>query len=131
MKNYLLRPISICLIAVVFFTACSKEKSFENNNQGGASAQSTGEEIKGTGSIAGIVLPPEADPTIYLFGNTTFKIDVNDDGTIATNSVPAGDYTVQIHPANAAYGDHMINDFRVEAGKTTELGTIVLVKTGK
>jgi hypothetical protein len=58
------------------------------------------------------------------------KVAVNPDGSIAKNSVPAGDYTVQVHPANPGYGDHMINDLKVETGKATDLGTIVLVKKG-
>ena len=132
MKKYLLKPISACLIAIALFTGCNKDSVEANDpNKDSDVATLVGEEDpSGTGSITGIVLPAEADPTVYLYGNTTIKVLVNPDGSIARNSVPAGDYTVQVHPANPNYGDHMINDIEVVAGKPTDLGTIILVKKG-
>ena len=131
MKNFLLKQISFGLVIIVLLMACSKEAVESNDGNKDASAQFTGEDPKDAGSVIGIILPSEAQPVVYMFGKTTVKIGVNADGTIAANSVPAGDYTVQIHANNPAYGDVMINDIRVEAGKTTDLGTIVLVKTSK
>lgn len=128
MKNYLLKPISACLIALAFFTACNKERIDPNDPDGSASVQLINDDPSRTGSVTGTILPTEADPTVYMRGNTEVKLDVNPDGSIAKNSVPAGDYTVQIHPSNPEYGDAMFNDIRVEAGKTTDLGKIVLVK---
>jgi len=128
MKNYLLKPISVCLIAIALLTSCSKEGVESNDQKGGASAQFTGDEPSKTGSLAGNITPAEADPIVLMHGKVEIKLLVNADGSIEKNSIPAGDYTVQIHANNPEYGDVMINDIRIEAGKTMDLVKIVLVK---
>lgn len=128
MKNDLLKPISVCLIAIALLTSCSKEGVESNDPNGGVSAQFTGDEPSKTGSLAGSILPAEADPIVLMHGNIEVKLLVNADGSIEKNSIPSGDYTVQIHPNNPEYGDVMINDIRIEAGKTMDLGKIVLGK---
>lgn len=78
------------------------------------------------GTIAGKVLPLEANATVYLISNQTFRLPVDEDGSIRQDFFPAGFYTVIIRPANNAFGDYVINDVEIVSSSTTDLGTIHL-----
>jgi len=78
------------------------------------------------GTITGKILPLEANATVYLIGNQTFRLPVDENGAIYQDYFPAGFYTVIISPANSIFGDYVINDIEIVPGSTTDLGLIQL-----
>jgi hypothetical protein len=126
------KSIFIQLLSVAAFVliaaSCNKEAINQNESTNGSTGPSlVGEnEPNGTGSLAGTILPPEANVVIYLKGNNEAKVFVNEKGEILPNSIPAGHYTLTIVPSNPAYSAMVINDIEIKAGEVHNLGTIWL-----
>ena len=127
-KSTFIHTILVTAFSLILMISCKKETLNENNsnssNNGSGLVASDDEE--GYGSISGIILPPDAKATIYLYGNTTLKLLLSEKGEILPNSVPAGEYDVRIVPANTNYSVYIINDIRVASGAVTDLETITL-----
>jgi hypothetical protein len=78
------------------------------------------------GVLAGTIFPLDANVTVYLIGDQTFRLYVDEKGNIIQDYYPSGFYTVIISPANSTYGDYVINDIEIVPGSTTDLGLIQL-----
>lgn len=125
-KSIFIQLLSLAAF-VLIVTSCNKEAVNQNETQGSTGSGLTGEnDPNGTGSLAGTILPPEANVTIYLKSNIQVKVFVSDKGEILPNSIPAGDYDLSIVPANPAYSVYVINDIDIKANQVTNLGTIYL-----
>lgn len=77
------------------------------------------------GSIKGIMLPIEAEPRIFLTGNASMEFSLDSSGMILVQ-VPAGEYAVEIVPANNYYSAYIISNVFVYTDSITNLGTITL-----
>jgi hypothetical protein len=78
------------------------------------------------GVVTGIVLPLEAEPKVYVIGNTTVELSLDDGGAINKNEVPAGEYSIYIQPANPNYLDYTIDGVVVNSNCETNIGNVVL-----
>jgi hypothetical protein len=126
-KSLTIRTAAIGVLTLIILAGCSKETVKENNsNNNNGSGLVAGDDPQGSGSVTGIVLPPEAKATVYLNGNISTKLFLSDKGEILPNTVPAGDYDVRIVPANTSYSIYVINDIRIADGEVTNLGTVIL-----
>ena len=127
-KSIFIHTVLIAVFSAMLMISCNKETINENSSSSSNSGSSlvAGDDPEGNGSIAGTILPPDAKPTVYLYGNVTLKLFVSEKGEILPNSVPAGDYDVRIVPANTNYSVYIINDIKVTAGVVTNLEIITL-----
>ena len=81
-----------------------------------------------SGSIGGIVLPPAADPWVYVLnGNDTVASAKPDtlNGSFMVNGLAAGSYAVSID-GNNNFGDTLYNNVDVSVGNVTDIGTTLL-----
>ena len=78
------------------------------------------------GKVTGTILPLEANARLFLMGSTTIELPLDGTGAINNNEVSAGIYSVYIEPTNYSYLDYTIDNVTVNAGLTTDLGTIIL-----
>ena len=79
------------------------------------------------GTLTGIVLPLEAQARVYLIGDTTIELDLDDhNGSINKNEVSVGEYSVYIQPENLNYHDYTIDGVFINPNLTTDIGTITL-----
>jgi len=81
-----------------------------------------------SGSINGIVLPPAANPWVYVLnGNDTIASAKPDTltGTFMVNGLAAGSYAVSID-GNNNFTDTLYNNVDVSVGNVTDIGTTLL-----
>lgn len=80
-----------------------------------------------TGSIAGVVLPATAMPTITAYNSSdTVTTATDTTGAFKASYLSAGTYNLSIVPIDTALNDTTIANINVTAGQTTNLGTITL-----
>lgn len=136
-KTFLILLAASGILGLFAFTGCVKDKilpSGEDTNTVSRKALNFGgfilPETNTTqyGTVAGIVLPLEAQARIYLIGaTTTIELDLDDhDGSIDKIEVPVGTYSVYIQPENPGYLDYTIDGVIVNPNLTTNIGTIIL-----
>jgi hypothetical protein len=78
-----------------------------------------------TGSIQGVVDPPESKPVIFALRDkdtVSTKADTLS-GEFMVRGLPAGTYELELDPVEG-YSDTVLNDIPVFAGKITEIDTI-------
>lgn len=82
-------------------------------------------------SIAGTVLPIEADPFVYaITGDDTVSTQPNDDGDFKIVGLEEGSYDVWFNSTNEAYVDSLIEGIELDDGEQFEFeDTIVLEDT--
>ena len=80
-----------------------------------------------SGSISGIVLPLDADATIWtIFGTDTISAFPDTSGYFKLFALHEGMYDLNINSGNAAYRDTLISDVQVYSNQNTDIGTVVL-----
>ncbi len=80
------------------------------------------------GSISGTVTPSLAKPTVWtVSGSDTISVAADSStGTFKLMAVPAGTYSVTVHPASTVYADTVIAGVQVTARQDKSLGAINL-----
>ena len=80
------------------------------------------------GSIKGIVMPLDADPTITATNGTDVMGAIPDDitGEFLIRGVAAGNWTITVHDNSGTYADKVINNINVTVGAVTDIGTVDL-----
>jgi hypothetical protein len=81
-----------------------------------------------SGSISGIVLPPQASPMVYVLNaNDTIASAIPDSltGIFMINGLDAGNYTVSVDGSNN-FNDASYNNIGVSIDNVTDIGTTVL-----
>jgi len=81
-----------------------------------------------SGSITGIVLPPESEPWVYVLNGSDTVASANPDsltGMFMINGLSDGDYNVLINGSNN-FNDTTYSNVMVSTGNVTEIGTTVL-----
>lgn len=83
-------------------------------------------------SIAGTVLPLEAEPYVYaIAGEDTVGTNPDDDGNFTIVGLDEGTYNVWFDPTNEAYSDSLIENIAIEDGEQFEFEeTINLEESG-
>lgn len=133
-KIFLTSFTTSVLFGFLVFTSCVKESippPTDNAQTSSRMAPTFGgfilpDTITSYGSLTGAVLPLVAQPKVYLIGNSTIELSLDNSGAINKNSVPAGDYEVYIQPSNLNYQSHTINGVLINPGLVTDIGTILL-----
>ena len=81
-----------------------------------------------SGSISGIVLPPESKPWVYVLNSSDTMASANPDsltGMFMINGLSAGKYNVLIN-GNNNFNDTTYSNVMVSTGNVTQIGTAVL-----
>jgi hypothetical protein len=88
----------------------------------------TGPSAKIFGQIWGIILPQDAKAELVIYNaeTTTGSFFPNRDGSFLQSYMPAGMYTLTIHPNNPIYTDKKIDSIVVIPGQIVKLGKIYL-----
>lgn len=83
------------------------------------------------GSIRGTVLPDSANADVWAIqnGDSLAHARTATNGTFVLSTLPAGSYSVAIHPTAAGLRDTTLTGVSVTAGQTTDVGTIQLGST--
>lgn len=82
-----------------------------------------------TGSVSGVVNPPEAMATVeaVLNGEVVATTETEPEtGIFVLEELPAGNYELVIIPASEEYETKKINDLTIKAGEHKDLGEIYL-----
>jgi hypothetical protein len=126
--------VSFALVVTLFFMSCTKDSAINSDNttSGRAIMGPIGvtdqTDVVKTGAAFVQVLPLEANPVMTLFNErystNTFKTDGA--GNYYFFNIPAGIYTLYVHPLNAGYSDYKVGGLEIKAGQKTDLGTIIL-----
>lgn len=87
----------------------------------------TGDSVE-TGSIAGIVEPLEAEPSVLaIMGDDTVATTEPDTtGSFMMEGLDEGTYDLHVKAGNQDYNDEIMEDVAVQAGEETNVGTITL-----
>ena len=79
-----------------------------------------------TGSIHGVVSPPDADSLINLVRSDDILTTVSDSlGNFMFRGLEPGTYNIEI-TSKSAYSDTTLSGIEIQAGLSTELGTVLL-----
>ena len=135
-KKFLILFAASGILCLFAFTGCVKDNilpSAEDTNTVSRKALNFGgfilPETNTTqyGTLTGIVLPLEAQARVYLIGNTTIELDLDDhNGSINKNEISVGEYSVYIQPENLNYLDYTIDGVLINPNLATDIGTITL-----
>ena len=135
-KKFLILFAASGILCLFAFTGCVKDNilpSTEDTNTVSRKALNFGgfilPETNTTqyGTLTGIVLPLEAQARVYLIGNTTIELDLDDhNGSINKNEISVGEYSVYIQPENLNYLDYTIDGVLINPNLATDIGTITL-----
>ena len=125
--------ISLTLIITLFFMSCSKDSSVNRDSValnkpvfGPVDPGDQNDQIK-TGSAVVQVLPEIAKPELTLFNGSYSTSTYKTDGmNYYFFNVPAGVYTLHIHPLNPMYSDYKVGGLEIRPGQQANFGTIIL-----
>lgn len=86
-------------------------------------------DIENEGSLAGTVLPLEAEPYVYaIMDQDTVATQPDDEGNFRIVGLGEGNYSVWINPTNEAYADSLIENIDIEEGEDFEFEETIELK---
>lgn len=134
----LITRLFACILLAALTSACSKEGDIRdtvNNSQRGKNSVYTNTNRytnpkgdKTTGTITGIVKPPESRAAVFVYNDNFISapVYIDADGNFSIEGLRASIYTVVIYPLNNLFPKKEINKVEVSAGVITYIGTITL-----
>lgn len=86
-------------------------------------------DIENEGSLAGTVLPLEAEPYVYaIMGQDTVGTQPDDEGNFRIVGLEEGTYNVWFNPSNEAYADSLVENIEIEEGEDFEFEETIELK---